>query len=112
MAKTALILCLLCLVCLLSGCTAARHGSDSLAEQGENATDRMGGAGASLMLPPGMSLGAPYTSALGEDCYEVIPGQAPAPPGRAICLRQQAWQLLPPIYMDIPAAGVRETKRP
>ena len=54
-----------------------------------------------------MRLGASYISALGEDCYEVIAEQAPAPPGRALCLRQRGWELLPSIYMDIPAAGSR-----
>ena len=98
--KTLPIVWLLCSLCLVSGCSAARHGSTALpAEQQEN--------GAPQSVPPGMRLGAPYISALGENCYEVISGQTPAPPGQALCLRQRGWELLPPIYMDIPASGER-----
>jgi len=110
MLKILPILCLCCAFCFLPGCKATRHGTASLAKHGENVADSTEStlAGASQSLPPGMRLGAPYTSALGESCYEVIAG-APhaAPPGRTLCLRQQGWELLPPIYMDIPTAGVR-----
>ena len=89
---------LLCLLCLVSGCIAARRGSPPLpAEQQED--------GAPQSVPPGMRLGASYISALGESCYEVLAGQAPAPGGRALCLRQRGWELLPPIYMDMPTAS-------
>ena len=99
------VLWLICALDLVSGCTAARHGAPTLADSAGSNLD-----GASQHLPLGMLLGAPYISALGESCYEVTTGQPPASPGRALCLRQQGWELLPPIYMDIPAAASRETQ--
>ena len=95
---------LICVLALVSGCTAKRRGTPSFADSMESNLD-----GATQHLPPGMLLGAPYSSALGESCYEVATtGQTPASPGRALCLRQQGWELLPSIYMDIPASASRE----
>ena len=69
-------------------------------------------AAAVKSVPAGMRLGAPYISALGESCYEVIAEHAPASPGQALCFRQQRWELLPPIYMNIPATGLQAATRP
>ncbi len=57
-------------------------------------------------VPPGMRLGTPYVSALGENCYEVLPAVDAVSPVRALCLRGQIWTLLPLIYMDTPSGGV------
>jgi len=109
MEKTVSLVWLLCGFCLLSGCTAARSDSaSSPAEQKELSSPAV----AAQKVPPGMRLGAPYTSALGENCYQVIAEQVPAPPGQALCLRQQGWELLPSIYMDIPAAEAQAAKKP
>ncbi len=101
------------LLCFACGCAATGQGSTpSLADREAAFTHLEGGnlADAGQKLPPGTRLGAPYISALGESCYEVASEQTPAPPGQALCLRQQGWELLPPIHMDIPATGARAAR--
>jgi hypothetical protein len=53
--------------------------------------------------PPGMSLGAPYFSALGEPCREVLPADGATDRPGAFCLRNGAWELVPDMYTAIPA---------
>ncbi len=115
MKKTALYLGGACLLCLFSGCAPAGQGTGYSAGNPTERPARLSGfdqSGAAQNLPRGMSLGAPYVSALGEPCYEALPENAPAGAGQAVCLRQKEWELLPPIYMTMPAAGTQAAKRP
>ena len=101
---------LLCLFCLVSGCATAGEGSSaSLANPKEAFTHITGGnlRVAELSLPLGTRLGAPYISALGENCYEVSSQTLPPLPVQALCQRSHGWELLPSIYMDIPAVGTQ-----
>ena len=63
-------------------------------------------------LPPGMRLGAEYTSALNEQCYGVYQVDGPAVQAHVLCWREKSWELLPPMYMIVPASGADGPRRP
>ncbi len=100
-----------CLLGLLSACSSWGGVAELLsAEQAQpKAIVHLSAAtqtDAMAAIPPEMRLGAPYVSALGESCYQVLSAADAVTPVRAICLRGQIWTLLPLIYMDTPAGGV------
>lgn len=109
MRQKALYLAGCCLLCLVSACSSKVKGVDFSPAEHPEAIMHMSGvtqADAAAAVPPGMRLGAPYVSALGENCYEVLPAADAVAPARALCLHGQSWALLPFIYMDTPAGGV------
>jgi hypothetical protein len=85
------------LCCLLQGCRAT--GGAAAGDAPETALAEM-----SAPAPAGTRLGYPYVSALGEQCREAYPESGPSGGAGVYCLRNGKWELLPDIYMSVPAA--------
>lgn len=86
-----------CACLLLGGCAAKNVAGNEGADSGESLR-----VAAAPQAPQGMRLGAPYLSALNEQCYELFSESGPAESAQAVCLREGAWERLSPIYMDLP----------
>ena len=103
--------CILALVSL-QGCTknTGRAGTDQDMAQNQGS---MAGvtpiSGQVLMLtenntPLEVTVGSPYTSAIGESCFEAkahLQGQSTWQP-RVLCNRNNTWELMPSILMTTP----------
>lgn len=95
MNKILLWMSLVCLSCFFVGCTAR-------STPGQAAAGQTSPAQPAPIAPPGMQLGAPYTSGLNEPCYELLPVAGSFEPPQALCLRGQAWQTVPPVQTALP----------
>jgi len=101
-----ILLCCLLLV-FVSGCTAAGKRRQT----GENLAQMPGGL-STPVAPPGTRLGNSYYSALGENCYEVIPENGSSSSARAMCHRKEGWVLLPQIHLSLAPVSSAAASRP
>ena len=102
----ALSLCLL--VGLLGGCA----NNQSTVYQQPQAQQPLADFPVMPAKPDGLRLGASYTSALNELCYEAFSLDGLSVQARAYCWRSNSWLLLPDIYRVPPRAELgREAAR-
>ena len=86
------------LLCLFAGCsTHAQAPQYAGVETGTGAPPPA--------APQDMRLGNAYVSALGEECYELIPVAAPFESSRAMCLRGGQWEVLSPVLTNLPGTA-------
>ena len=104
--RSTLLPCCLLLV-LVSGCTAAGKR-----RQAGVTPTQAPGVLSTPVAPPGMRLGNPYYSALGENCYEVLSESGPPSRARAICQRQEGWVLLPQIHISLAPVSPATPRQP
>ena len=89
-----------CMVLVCLSCFGCAPRPEVTAPQGESRAAMIPSA------PEGMRLGAPYLSALNEQCFEAYPADAPSSQPQAMCARDGGWTLLPAIYLSLPTHGV------